>query len=108
MSVFSVYTKRANLAESLAVRWWGVTGARRFWLAWGAFTYAFLVFIAGYGLPALARTEDESSTRFIFYLAVALIVLAASLLTRMLLRVMRELHSLESSDRRGGSTNDVA
>ena len=103
MSVLSIYTKRVNLAESPAVRWWGVAGARWFWLGWGALMYAFLTFTSGYGLSALAWAEDDRSPRLIPYLAGALIVLAASLLTRMLMRVLDEFRSLESPDRPEGT-----
>ena len=66
--------------------------------------YAFLAFISGYGLSALALVDDERSARFLPYVTAALIVLGASLLTRMLMRVLCELRTLESSDRKDGDT----
>ena len=104
MNILSIYTKRVNLAESPAVRWWGLAGARRFWLGWAGFLYAFLASISGYGLSALALASDDRDARFIPYVAAALIILAASLLTRMLMRVLAELRGLESAARRDGNT----
>ena len=103
MSFLSICTKRINLAETPAVRRWGVAGARRFWLGWGAFMYLLLALISGYGLSGVVMLDDERSARFIIYTAVALIVLAASLLTRMLMRVLAELRSLELAGEKGGN-----
>ncbi len=91
MKALTIFTKPVNLADSLAVRWWGLSGARRFWLGWAAFMYAFLVFISGYALSALASACDDHDARFHPYLVATLIVSAASLLTRMLMRVLAEL-----------------
>lgn len=33
MNILDLYTKKSNLADSPAVRWWGPRGAQRFWLA---------------------------------------------------------------------------
>ena len=69
---------------------------RRFYLAWGSFTYVLLVVISGIGLHALTQGGDEHATRFIVFTAVILIVAAASLLTRMLIGIFSELRGLES------------
>src|SRR5260221_11853027 len=103
MSFLSIYTKRINLAETPAVRRWGVVGARRFWLGWGAFMYLLLVSISGYGFAALVLAEDERPPRPILYLAAVLTVLAASLLTRMLMRLLGELRGLELSGEKDGN-----
>ena len=100
----SIYTKRTNLAESPAVRRWGVAGARRFWLGWGVFMYAFLTFLSGYLLSAIALSSDERNARFLAYVAAVLIVMASALLTRMLVRVLAELRSMESANRRDADT----
>jgi len=97
MNLPSSLTKRVNLAESPAVRRWGLAGARRFWLGWAAFTYTILAVISGFGLSALAQASDEGHLRFVLYVAVVLIILAASLLTRLLIRVFAEFHELELS-----------
>ena len=97
MNLLKFYTTRVPLKDSLAVRRWGIAGARRFWLGWGAFLYGFLVETAGYLFSAIAR-QAEPSDGHIFYLAAALIVIAASVLTRMLMGVMAELRTLEESD----------
>lgn len=98
MSILSIYTKRHNLAESPAVRRWGLPGARRFWLGWAAFMYAMLTLVTGYGFSLLA--PNDRAVRIVIYIAAALIVLAASLLTRMLMRVLAELRGPESPARR--------
>ena len=72
---------------------------RRFYIVWGAFTYLLLIAISGSGLYALTQIGDERGTRFLVFMAVALIVVAASLLTRMLLGIFSELRSLESEDK---------
>jgi hypothetical protein len=88
----SIYTKQINLAESPAVRRWGIAGARRFWLGWGVFMYAFLASVSGYLLVALTRSLEEPSSRFI--------VTASALLTRMLVRVLAELSEKEPANGR--------
>jgi hypothetical protein len=105
MRTLSIYTKRINLADTPAVRRWGVGGARRFWLGWCALLYVMLALLNGYGLTALAMAEDERPSRFILYLAAVLIVLAASLLTRMLVRVLGELRRLDVSAKKDGNRN---
>lgn len=69
--------------------------------------YAFLVTLSGYLLQALALVGDERASRFFPYVTVAVIVLAASLLTRMLMRMLGELRALDSSGRRDGNTQNV-
>jgi hypothetical protein len=96
----SIYTKQINLAESPAVRRWGIAGARRFWLGWGVFMYAFLASVSGYLLVALTRSLEEPSSRLIVYIAVVFIVTASALLTRMLVRVLAELSEKEPANGR--------
>ena len=103
-NILSIYTKRVNLAESPAVRWWGLAGARRFWLGWAAFMYTFLAVISGFLLSVIVPSSDDRAARFLPYVAVVLIILAAALLTRMLMRVLAELHGLESLARRDRDT----
>lgn len=107
MGVLKLYTTRINLRNSLAVRRWGVAGARRFWLGWGAFLYAFLALTSGYLFFAITR-QAEPGDGHIFYLAAALVVLAASMLTRMLMGVLAELRTLESSETKKADQNDAA
>jgi len=96
-------TSPVDLRQSLAVRRWGVLGARRFWLAWGAFMYAFLVAMGGYVLSAIGRQSDESTGAYIPYFAAALIIIVASMLTRLLMRVLAELRSIEPSELKEGN-----
>ena len=91
-----------DISQSLAVRRWGVPGARRFWLAWGAFMYAFLALLSGYLFSAIVRESDNSTGLHIPYLAAALIVVAASMLTHMLVHVLAELRKLELPESRDG------
>jgi len=60
--------------------------------------YGFLVFLSGSLLFTLHW--DERNARFIPYLAVPLIILAATMLTRMLAQAFAGLHNLEASDKR--------
>jgi|SRR3954471_4981668 hypothetical protein len=99
MNVLKFYTTRVSLKDSWAVRHWGVAGARRFWWGWGAFLYGFLALIGGNLFTAIAR-QAEPGDQHIFYLAAALIVIVASVLTRMLMGILAELRALESSDTR--------
>ncbi len=97
MNILKFYTTRGSLKDSVAVRRWGAAGARRFWLVWGAFLYAFLALTAGYLFTAIAR-QAESGDGHIFYLAAALVVIVASVLTRMLMAVLAELRALRKRD----------
>jgi hypothetical protein len=73
---------------------------RRFYIVWGAFTYSLLITISGGGLYALTQIGDErDNTSFLIFMAVSLFIVAASLLTRMLLGIFSELRSLESEDK---------
>ena len=99
MKALKFYTTRVDLDTELAVRRWGILGARRFWLGWGTFMYAFLALMAGYLVSAVGWESDDSAGPHISpYLAAALIVIAASMLTRMLVHVLAELRSLESTE----------
>jgi hypothetical protein len=99
MNVIKFCTTRVSLKDSLAVRRWGIAGARRFWLGWGAFLYAFLALTSGYLFSAVAR-QAEPGEGHIFYLAAGLIVITTSLLTRILVGVLAELRTLEVTDPR--------
>lgn len=57
--------------------------------------YSFLIFISVRGLYALMQIIDEPSSRVLLIIAVALIVAAASLLTRMLIGGFGEIRALE-------------
>ena len=104
MKLLKVYTTPVDLRASLAVRRLGVLGARRFWLAWGAFMYAFLAGVSGYLFSAIGRQSDESTGAHFPYIAAALIVIAASTLTRMLMQVLAELRRLEPPDSKNDDT----
>ena len=73
---------------------------RRFYIVWGAFMYSFLIFISARGLYALTQIMGELGSRVLLFVAVVLIVLAASLLTRMLIGIFSELRVLESKHKK--------
>ncbi len=101
MNILDLYTKKSNLADSPAVRWWGPRGAQRFWLAWTMCSYASLVILTGFGLAAWGRVDvKEHILTFVSCFVAFLLVLATGLLTRMLIRTLDELRTLESSEAR--------
>ena len=87
--------KEVDLSQSPIVRWLGPRRARIYYVPWGGLMYALLVVIGGRGLCAVSLIPSDRGTRFIVFASVALIVAAASLLTRMLVRVFAELRSIE-------------
>jgi len=87
--------KQVALPRSPVVRWLGPRRARIYYVAWGGLMYALLVVIGGRGLCAVSQLPSDRGTRFIVSASVALIVAAASLLMRMLVRVFAELRSIE-------------
>ena len=72
---------------------------RRFYIMWGAFMYLLLISIGVRGLFALGQIIDEPGSRVLLFVAVALIVAAASLLTRMLIGIFSELRALGSQQK---------
>jgi hypothetical protein len=105
MKLLKFYTTPVDPRQSFAVRRWGVLGARRFWLAWGGFMYGFLALSSGYLISNIGRQSDEFTGAHIPYLAAALIVVTASMLTRMLLQVVTELRRLEPPEQKDGDAS---
>ena len=68
---------------------------RRYFIVWGAFMYLLLISISGSGFYGLMQIIDEPGLRILSFAAVALIVAAASLLTKMLIGIFNELRALE-------------
>ena len=99
--ILDLYTKKSNLADSPAVHWWGPRGAKRFWVAWAMCTYAGLIILTGFGLAAWGRVDiKEHIVTSVFCFVAFLVVLSTGLLTRMLIRTLDELRTLESSEAR--------
>jgi hypothetical protein len=97
----NAYTKRVNLTQSPLFRKYGAKGMRRFYIVWGTIMYLLLISISFRGLYALMQIIDEPGPRVLLFVAVALIVVAASLLTRMLIGIFSELRALESQRKTG-------
>ena len=79
---------------------------RRFYIIWGAFMYLLLISISDRGLYALMQI-NEPGPRVLLFVAVAFIVAAASLLTRMLIGIFRELRDLETQQKTGDDVKSL-
>jgi len=94
-----------DITQTLVFRKYGAKGMRCFCIAWGASMYLLLISIGVSGLYALAQIIDEPGSRVLLIIAVALIVAAASLLTRMLIGTFSEIRDSESQ-RKADSENN--
>ena len=79
---------------------------RRYYIIWGAFMYLLLISISGRGLYALMQI-NEPGPRVLLFVAVALIVAAASLLTRMLIGIFSELRALKTQQKTGDGVRSL-
>ncbi|MGH7950464.1 MAG: hypothetical protein ACREFE_00875 [Limisphaerales bacterium] len=67
--------------------------------------YLFLILISGRGFYALMQISDEHGSHILLFVAVALIVVAASLLTKMLIGIFSEIRTLESQQKSDSEKN---
>lgn len=86
---------------------------RRYCIVWGAFMYLLLISISGGGFYGLMQIIDELGLRItqepglsiLLFAAIALIVAAASLLTKMLIGIFNELRASESQQKADSKNN---
>jgi hypothetical protein len=97
--------KSRDITQTPIFRKYGAKGMRRYSIVWGAFMYLFLIFVSGSGFYGLMQIINEPGLRILLFVAIALIVAAASLLTKMLIGIFNELLASESQQKADSENN---
>jgi hypothetical protein len=105
--------KSRDITQTPIFRKYGAKGMRRYCIVWGAFMYLLLISISGGGFYGLMQIIDELGLRItqepglsiLLFAAIALIVAAASLLTKMLIGIFNELRASESQQKADSKNN---